>query len=112
MFSILALSLALAAPPEPVQVEHPVIDAGEVKIGPSLTRRFAFINAATKPLTITDLKASCGCMTPTLAQRTYQPGERGELSREATTLSQPAGPHRWTLAVDYKCGEISGTVTL
>src|SRR5439155_23094038 len=60
----------------------------------------------------TDLKASCGCATPTFAKHTYQPGERGELTLEVNTLSQPAGPHRWTLAVGYRCGENTGTVTL
>ncbi|HTK78085.1 MAG TPA: DUF1573 domain-containing protein [Gemmataceae bacterium] len=112
MFATLALAFALTAPPEPLQIEQRVIEAGEVKIGPSLTRRFAFDNAAREPLTVTDLKASCGCATPTLAQRTYQPGERGELSLEVNTLSQPAGPHRWPLVVSYKCGNQTAAVTV
>jgi len=111
MFPILAVTIALAAAPEPLRVDSPSLDAGEVKIGPALTRRFAFVNAGTRPLTITELKASCGCMTPTLAHRTYQPGERGEISFEVNTLSQPAGPHRWTLTVGYRCGEQTTTTT-
>lgn len=108
----LALALALAAPPEPLQIEQRVLDAGEVKIGPSLTRRFAFVNAGGEPLTVTELKASCGCATPTLARRIYEPGERGELSLEVNTLSQPAGPHRWPLVVSYKCGNQTAAVTV
>jgi hypothetical protein len=112
MLASLTLTLALSAPPEPLRVYSPSIDAGEVKIGPTLTRRFAFVNAGTEPLTVTDLKSTCGCMTPTLARRTYQPGERGELTLEVNTLSQPPGPHRWSMTVGYRCGERSATTTL
>src|SRR5262249_13219327 len=38
MFPILGLTIALAAPLEALRVETPSLDAGEVKIGPSLTR--------------------------------------------------------------------------
>jgi hypothetical protein len=112
MFSTLALALVLAAPPEPLQFDNRVLDAGEAKSGPPLTRRFSFVNAGSGPLTVTDLKASCGCATPTLARRTFQPGERGELSLEVNTLSQPAGANRWTLTVGYRCGEQAASTTL
>lgn len=112
MFAPLAMTIAIAAPAEPIQIERRVLDAGEVKIGPSLVRRFAFVNVGDKPLTVTDLKASCGCMTPTLSQRVYQPDELGELALEVNTLSQPAGPNRWTLTIGYQCGDASGTTTL
>src|SRR5262249_27289850 len=87
-------------------------DAGEVRIGPALVRRFTFANAGSEPLTVTALTASCGCATPALAQRVYRPGERGELVLEGNTLSQPAGPHRWTLRVGYRCGDRDGAATL
>jgi hypothetical protein len=112
MLASLALTLVLSAPPESLRFETPWHDAGEVKIGPSLTRRFAFVNAGTEPFTVTDLKSTCGCITPTIAKRTYQPGERGELTLEVNTLSQPAGPHRWTTTVGYRCGDRSATTTL
>lgn len=41
--------------------------------------RFAFINAGTEPVTITEVRPSCGCTVPQLAKNTYAPGERGEL---------------------------------
>jgi hypothetical protein len=110
-FTLFAV-LALAAPPEPLRVDTPSIDAGEVKAGPVLTRRFAFVNAGAEPLTVTDLKAGCGCATPTLAKRTYQPGERGELTLAVNTLSQAAGPQRWAVTVGYQCGGRSESATL
>jgi Protein of unknown function (DUF1573) len=112
MLATLFAALALATPPELLQFEAPSLDAGEVKAGPVIVRRFAFVNAGAAPLTVTDLRASCGCATPTMAKRTYQPGERGELALEVNPLSQPAGPHRWTLAVGYRCGDRAGEVTV
>jgi Protein of unknown function (DUF1573) len=112
MVAALFSALVLATPPEPLKFDAPSLDAGEVKAGPALVRRFAFVNAGAAPLSVTDLKASCGCATPTLTQRTYQPGERGELALEVNTLSQPAGPQRWTLTVGYRCGDRAGAVTL
>jgi hypothetical protein len=105
-----ALILVLAA--DPLQVAEPVIDAGQVRVGPPLVRRFAFVNAANQPLTVIDVRSSCGCMVPALAKRDYAPGERGEMSVEVNTLSQPAGPHRWTFSLTYRCGELSGEQTL
>src|SRR5262245_61076987 len=112
MLSLLLTALAIAAPPGPLQVAMPVIDAGDVRVGPPLVRRFAFVNAGAEPLTVTDLQASCGCLTPSLPQRTFRPGERGELALEVNTLSQPAGPNRWAVQVGYRCGEQAGEVTL
>ena len=40
---------------------------------------YGFVNAGDKPITITDVRAGCGCTTPSLAKNTYAPGERGEL---------------------------------
>ena len=95
--TLLALVLAPAA--DPLELARPTFDAGEVRAGAPLVRRFPFRNAGPEPLTITDLQASCGCLTPTLARRTYAPGESGELTLEVNTLSQPEGPVRWRLRV-------------
>jgi hypothetical protein len=40
---------------------------------------FGFANAGKNTIAITDVRVSCGCLAPKLAQRTYGPGERGEL---------------------------------
>jgi hypothetical protein len=104
-----ALLLAMAAAADPLHVPEPTIDAGEVRVGPPLVRRFAF--TATEPLTITEVRASCGCMAPTLSKRDYRAGDRGELTVDVNTLSQPIGPHRWAFNVTYRCGEQVGERT-
>lgn len=98
-----ALLLAVTAAADPLHVPEPTIDAGEVRVGPPLVRRFTF--TAAEPLTVTEVRSSCGCMVPTLSKREYQPGDRGELRVEVNTLSQPTGPHRWAFNVAYRCGE-------
>ena len=40
---------------------------------------FPFRNAGDDSVTITDVKTSCGCSTPSLDKKAYQPGETGEL---------------------------------
>lgn len=104
--TLLALLLAPAA--DPLELPRPFLDAGEILAGPPLARRFPFRNRGSEPLTITDLQASCGCLTPTLARRTYAPGESGELTLEVNTLSQPEGPVRWRLRVGYRSGGATG----
>ena len=110
MFPALVLALAIGA--DPLDTPQPVIDAGQIRVGPVLTRKFAFTNTANKPLTITEVRSSCGCLVPTLAKRIYEPGERGELTVEVNTLSQPAGPHRWAFYLAYRSGDVTGERTL
>jgi hypothetical protein len=76
---------------------------------------FPFRNAGSGPVTIASIDVSCGCTVPTLEQRTYAPGERGELKivyrpdgqtglqSKAVTVKidgEPARPVTLTLKVD------------
>src|SRR5207237_7508843 len=74
-------------------------DAGQVYTGKELAHTFAFVNRGPEAVEIVEARASCGCLTPRLEKRVYQPGERGELRLEVNTFTQPAGPHAWTVAV-------------
>jgi hypothetical protein len=84
---------------------EPVADAGEVKAGTPLAHRFDFVNDGPDVVEITGLHASCGCLTPRLDRRVYQPGERGSLLLEVNTLSQPAGSHHWKVEVGTRGGQ-------
>jgi hypothetical protein len=102
MFPVLFFALAIAA--DPLAASQSAIDAGEVRVGPPLVRRFSFSNTAAEPLTITEVKSSCGCLAPKLSKRVFAPGERGELAVEVNTLSQPVGQQRWAFTLSYHCG--------
>ena len=46
----------------------------------SLQLAFAFSNPDARPVTIVDVKPSCGCTATLLERRTYAPGEKGVLT--------------------------------
>jgi hypothetical protein len=95
-----------------LQFAAPQVNLGEVRTGKPLAHRFAFVNQGPEQVEITGLQPSCGCVTPRLPQRVYRPGEGGALRLEVHTLSQPPGPHRWTVQVNYRRGGVPGQVLL
>jgi hypothetical protein len=95
-----------------LRFEQPQVDAGRVFSGNALTHTFAFANPGPEPVEITDLHASCGCTTPRMSRRTFQAGERGTVSVEVNTLSQPSGPHTWRVQVSYRSGTIPAEAAL
>jgi hypothetical protein len=102
------MALILFVPPEvraDLHFPQPQADVGHVFSGTPLTHCFAFANRGPGPVEITDLRASCGCMTPRLSRRIYQSGEQGELLLQVNTLSQAPGLHTWRLQVTYRSGD-------
>jgi hypothetical protein len=95
-----------------VECAQPVVDKGEVKSGLSLAHRFSFCNRGTEAVEITDVRPSCGCLTPQLEKRILQAGESGELLLEVNTLTQPAGVHSWRLTLHYKSGTVEKELSL
>ena len=45
----------------------------------SVDAKFGFVNAGDSAVTIESVQSSCGCTIPTLAKKTYAPGDRGEI---------------------------------
>ncbi len=84
---------------------EPVADAGELRSGLYLARRFLIRNTGTSPVQITDAKPSCGCLKPRLEKRRLQPGEEGSILVEVNTLTQASGPHQWRVLLLYRDGE-------
>jgi hypothetical protein len=106
------LSLGGTAVRADLHFEQPSADAGEVRSGRALVYRFPFTNRGPEVVEITSLRASCGCMTPRLDRRVYQPGEQGELPLEINTLSQAPGPQAWQVQVGYQTGGATQETTL
>ena len=102
--AVLALGLSAAAARADLRFSGPRVDVGEMRTGAPLTHRFDFVNEGPDAVEVLEAKASCGCMTPRLAQRVYQPGEHGCLLLEVNTLTQPAGPKTWKVQFSYRNG--------
>ncbi|MDR2065963.1 MAG: DUF1573 domain-containing protein [Prevotellaceae bacterium] len=82
--------------------------------GGSVTNRFIFTNQGDAPVTIQNVKASCGCTTPAWTKEPVAPGEQGFI--DATYRPSGSGNFTKTLTVTNN-GEpqtimltISGTV--
>jgi hypothetical protein len=87
-----------------LECSQPMVQAGEVRSGRPLAHRFVFVNRGTEAVEITQVKPSCGCLTPRLDKRHLEPGETGTLLLEINTLTQPEGPHSWSVQLHYKGG--------
>jgi len=48
---------------------------------------FEFVNAGASPVTVTDVKTSCGCTTAALSKKTYAPGRKGRLPPLFTSVT-------------------------
>ena len=80
---------------------EPTASAGTVYTGVPLTHRFQFQNTSSHVVQITQVHTHCGCSTPRLTQLIYQPGDKGVLDLDVLTLTQPAGPHTFSVHIDY-----------
>lgn len=54
-------------------------DAGEILDLEHVNLTYLFRNTGSGPLTITQVKTSCGCTVPELEKKTYMPGESGSM---------------------------------
>jgi hypothetical protein len=88
------------------------VKLAEVGTGQPLRQRFEFTNRGPSVVVISRLDAVCGCMTPRLDKREYQPGESGSFTLEINTLTQPVGANSWHVRVDYRDGDQARTQDL
>ncbi len=106
LFAAVVLIAALpAAARADLHFSAPRVDLGRVRAGVPLSHRFSFRNAGTAAVTITDLRADCGCLAPRLDRKTCPPGGEDGIRLEVNTLSQPAGPNVWRLHVHSRDGD-------
>jgi hypothetical protein len=113
-FSIMiaAWILCAACMGDPLVISDAVVDAGTVRIGQPLVRRYAIRNTGIEPLTITELRSDCGCAAPRMDRRTLNAGETAHVEIEVNTLTQPPGPVRWLTVLEYRSGSTERRATL
>ncbi|MBX7225479.1 MAG: DUF1573 domain-containing protein [Chitinophagales bacterium] len=64
---------------------------------------FVFTNEGTEPLTLTNVKASCGCTTPSWPKEPIAPGETGKITAEYNMAR--SGPFNKSITVTTGGGE-------
>lgn len=52
---------------------------GEIEEGPKVNHEFTFVNDGTEPLILSNVKASCGCTTPSWPKEPILPGDEGTI---------------------------------
>jgi hypothetical protein len=92
--------------PQPVErgslvFDQYLVNLGEIEPAGEAAGWFRFTNAGRRPVTITDLEPSCGCLQPRLEKRTYAPGESGEFHTRIQTATEKPGPKEYTVTVRY-----------
>ena len=68
-----------------IAFESATVDLGIVTKGEPAAKKIAFINSGKVPLTITNIKASCGCTTVEGWQQTVAPGQQGSFELKIDT---------------------------
>ncbi|WP_166820183.1 DUF1573 domain-containing protein [Thalassoroseus pseudoceratinae] len=78
------------------------VNLGKVPAAKIVQARFGFRNAGTEPVTITELKPSCGCLQPKIEKTQYAPGETGTFYLRSDAATQESGPQEYWLTVKYE----------
>ena len=73
-----------------INFKETIYDFGEFKENDGLkTHVFAFTNTGAQPLVLHQVKASCGCTTPTWTKRPIPPGGKGEIKVVFNPANRP-----------------------
>ena len=62
-----------------ISFEEEKYSFGELNEGPKVSHEFTFTNTGTEPLVLSNVKASCGCTTPSWPKDPILPGEEGTI---------------------------------
>lgn len=81
--------------------EPPSIDLGDVKAGQIFSHQIKVTNTSSSPITVQELKASCGCIHPVLEPSTLAPGATGVLKLDINTLASNPGPTTYGIKLRY-----------
>jgi len=96
-------AVGLAAQPK-LEFEKAVHDFGQIKEADGAAEySFIFRNTGSEPLLINNVKASCGCTTPSWTREPVAPGASGQITARYNTLNRP-GPFNKTLTVTSNNG--------
>ena len=91
----------------PLAFDQYAVNFREVPPRPVIQAHFDFTNRGDRPVQITRLLPSCGCLNPQLydGQTHFEPGERGRFYITLQTANESPGPHGYTVAVQYDDGQ-------
>lgn len=109
-FSMLAMSLGLMAQQPVITFAKMDHDFGKIKEeGGKVSTVFEFKNEGMAPLVLTNVKASCGCTTPTWTKTPVEPGETGTITVTYNPNGRPGVFHK---SINVTCNAENSPVRL
>jgi hypothetical protein len=90
-----------ARPLSAIEIKADTYDFGKIKDGAVVEHVFKFKNIGKNDLVLKDVKASCGCTTPTWPKEPIAPGAEGEIKAAFNSTGKSSGS-----------GEVMKTITI
>lgn len=100
-FSSSFLSIIKAQNTNGIKFIHETWDFGTIPQGTPVTHNFIFTNTSTKPITLTNVKGSCGCTSPTWPKTAIQPGKSDKIIVEFNAAKEGVFNKSVTITTDY-----------
>jgi hypothetical protein len=98
----LLIAFMSATVPQGLVFDAAHVDLGPIRAAGTVEHAFRFKVVGDSPAVIDDIRASCGCLKPHVAQRHYRPGQAGEIVMAIHAASQPAGRKRFVLTLEVR----------
>ena len=101
----LLTTITKADPPaaSKIKFSEKEFDFGTVPQGKPVTHEFEFTNTGAEPVVLENVKASCGCTTPTWTKEPVMPGKKGSIKAQYNMARE--GSFRKSITVTTKDGE-------
>jgi Protein of unknown function (DUF1573) len=78
----------------------------------AVTAKYRFTNNSSSPVTIVDVRPSCGCTIATLTKKTYVPGESGEIDAKLNFAGHTGHQEKWIYVTTNSAGTEPTLLTL
>src|ERR1700741_1552362 len=78
----------------------------------AVTAKYRFTNNSSSPVTIVDVRLSCGCTIATLTKKTYVPGESGEIDAKLNFAGHTGHQEKWIYVTTNSAGTEPKLLTL
>ena len=88
-----------AVPAESLGLKENEFDFGKIPQGKPVTHIFYFTNTGTKPFSLDNVQASCGCTTPVWNKDTVAPGETAKITVGYNAANE--GPFTKPVTITY-----------
>ena len=103
-------TVAPPAKPTGLTFKEEIFSFGDIEQGKPATHEFTFKNTSKQTVLITNVKASCGCTTPTYTKTPIKPGESGVVA--ATYNAANPGSFSKTITVTTNDTEAAKVLTI